>query len=131
MYLELHDYRIYYVNIGLRHQYGISVAESQTFLLAKRPQRRRARRNGCFRRLKKQWKIRTSARTISTLLKISGSLKTTIENEAEPELITDIRNRDQGSVLLCFCFDLFVCSFLKVKGGGIFSLVTFPLYFFL
>ena len=35
----------------LRHQYGISVAESQTFLLAKSPQRRRARRNGCFRRL--------------------------------------------------------------------------------
>ena len=33
----------------LRHQYGISVAESQTFLLAKRPQRRGARRNGCFR----------------------------------------------------------------------------------
>ena len=26
-----------YVNIDLRHQYGISVAESQTFLLAKRP----------------------------------------------------------------------------------------------
>ena len=25
-----------YVNIDLRHQYGISVAESQTFLLAKR-----------------------------------------------------------------------------------------------
>ena len=53
-----------------------------------------------------------------------------LENEAEPELITDIRNRDQGFVLFCFCFDLFVCSFLKVKGGGIFSLVTFPLYFF-
>ena len=35
----------------LRHQYGISVAESQTFLRAKRPHRRRARRNGCFRRL--------------------------------------------------------------------------------
>ena len=26
-----------YVNIDLRHQYGISVAESQTFLLVKRP----------------------------------------------------------------------------------------------
>ena len=51
LYLEPHDYRIYYVNIDLRHQYGISVAESQTFLLAKRPQRRRARRNRCFRRL--------------------------------------------------------------------------------
>ena len=49
--MEPHDYRIHYVNIDLRHQYGISVAESQTFLLAKRPQRRRARRNGCFRRL--------------------------------------------------------------------------------
>ena len=36
----------------LRHQYGISVAESQTLFLAKRPQRRRARSNGCFRRLK-------------------------------------------------------------------------------
>ena len=36
----------------LRHQYGISVAESQTFLRAKRPQQRRARRNGCFRRLR-------------------------------------------------------------------------------
>ena len=29
--MEPHDYRIYYVNIDLRHQYGISVAESQTF----------------------------------------------------------------------------------------------------
>ena len=38
----------------LRHQYGISVAETQTFLLAKSPQWRRARRNGCFRRLKKR-----------------------------------------------------------------------------
>ena len=51
LYLEPHDYQIYYENIDLRHQYGISVAESQTFLRAKRPQRRRARRNGCFRRL--------------------------------------------------------------------------------
>ena len=37
LYLEPHDYRIHYVNIHLRHQYGISVAESQTFLLAKLP----------------------------------------------------------------------------------------------
>ena len=35
----------------LRHQYGISASESQTFFRAKRPQLRRARRNGCFRRL--------------------------------------------------------------------------------
>ena len=28
MHLERHDYRIYYVNIDLRHQYGISVPES-------------------------------------------------------------------------------------------------------
>ena len=34
--LEPHDYRIHYVNIDLRHQYGISVAESQTSLRAKR-----------------------------------------------------------------------------------------------
>ena len=51
LYLKPHDCRIYYANINLRHQYGISAAESQTFLRAKRPQRRRARRNGCFRRL--------------------------------------------------------------------------------
>ena len=37
LHLEPHDYKIYYVNIDLRRQYGISVAESQTFLLAKRP----------------------------------------------------------------------------------------------
>ena len=42
---------IYYVNIGLCHQYGISAVESQTFLRAKRSRQRRARRNGCFRRL--------------------------------------------------------------------------------
>ena len=51
LYLEPHDYWIYYVNIDLHHQYRISVAESQTFLYAKRPQLRRARRKGCFRRL--------------------------------------------------------------------------------
>ena len=51
LYLEPHDYWIYYVNIDLRHQYGIFAAESQTFLHAKRPQWRRARRNGCFHRL--------------------------------------------------------------------------------
>ena len=33
MYLEPHDYRIYYVSVGLRHHYGISAAELQTFLL--------------------------------------------------------------------------------------------------
>ena len=57
--MEPHDYRIYYLNNDLRHQYGISVAESQTFLRAKRPQRRRARRNGCFRRLPKNASIAT------------------------------------------------------------------------
>ena len=51
LYLEPHDYRVYYVNIDLRHQYGISAAESHTFLRAKRPQRRKVTRNGCFRRL--------------------------------------------------------------------------------
>ena len=51
LYLEPYDYQIYNVNIDLRHQYGISAAQSQTFLRAKRPKRRRARKNGCFRRL--------------------------------------------------------------------------------
>ena len=35
--MEPHDCRIYYVNINLRHHYGISAAESQAFLRAKRP----------------------------------------------------------------------------------------------
>ena len=39
LYLEPDDYRIYYVNSDLRHQYGISVAESQMFLHTKCPQR--------------------------------------------------------------------------------------------
>ena len=49
--LELKDYRIYYVNMHLHHQYGIFIAESQRFLWAKRPKRWEARRNGRFRRL--------------------------------------------------------------------------------
>ena len=32
--MKPHDHRIYRVNIDLRHQYGTSDAESQTFLLA-------------------------------------------------------------------------------------------------
>ena len=36
--VEAHNYRIYYVSIHLRHQYGIFAAETQTFLSAKRPQ---------------------------------------------------------------------------------------------
>ena len=35
----------------MHHKYGISVAESQTFLRAKRPQQQRAWRNRCFCRL--------------------------------------------------------------------------------
>ena len=71
MYLEPHDYRIYYVNIGLPHQYGISATESQMFLRAKRPQRRRARRNGCFHRLvtlKRKVKTLLMDRAFSTTL---------------------------------------------------------------
>ena len=41
--MEPHDYRIFYVNIDSRHQYGSSVAESQLFVRVKRPQQRRAR----------------------------------------------------------------------------------------
>ena len=44
-------FTVYYLSIDLRHQYGISVVEWQTFLRTKRPQWRRARRNGCFCRL--------------------------------------------------------------------------------
>ena len=51
LYLEPHDYRIYYVNIDLHHQYGIAAAESQMFLRAKRPHLRLTRRKGSFRRL--------------------------------------------------------------------------------
>ena len=39
-YLEPHDYRIYYVNIDLRHQYGISAPESQTSPAAKSEEKR-------------------------------------------------------------------------------------------
>ena len=54
LHLEPHDYRIYYVNVNIdsRHQYGISVAESQTLFPAKCRKLRGARRNGCFLRLK-------------------------------------------------------------------------------
>ena len=51
LYLESHDYRIYYVNIDLRHHYGNSVPVSKTFIRAKLPQRQRQRKNGCFHRL--------------------------------------------------------------------------------
>ena len=44
----------------------ISVAESQTFLLAKRPQRRGARRKGCFRSLDTQMNI-TAVNTKNTV----------------------------------------------------------------
>ena len=55
LHLETHDYWIHFVNIDLHHQYGISVPESQTFLIAKSPQPRGARRNLCFCRLTKNW----------------------------------------------------------------------------
>ena len=35
--VEPHNYRIYYVTIDLRHQYGIFAAQTQTLLRAKRP----------------------------------------------------------------------------------------------
>ena len=55
LHLETHDYWIHFVNIDLHHQYGISVPESQTFLIVKSPQPRGARRNLCFCRLTKNW----------------------------------------------------------------------------
>ena len=53
LHLEPHVYQIYYVTIELhvRHQYGISVSESQMFVLAKHPKQTGARRNGCFCRV--------------------------------------------------------------------------------
>ena len=52
LHLETHEYQIYYVNIDSCHQYGISVAEAQTFLLAKHPyQQQGVTRNSCIRRL--------------------------------------------------------------------------------
>ena len=42
------DYRIYYVNIDLHHQYGISVAESQRSLLAKCQKRARSKKKQLF-----------------------------------------------------------------------------------
>ena len=39
--LEPHDYRIYYVNIDLRHQYGISVTKSGEMSLAARSKEKR------------------------------------------------------------------------------------------
>ena len=46
--LEPHDYRIYYANIDKCHQCGISVAESQTYLLAKHPQRQGSKEKRLF-----------------------------------------------------------------------------------
>ena len=40
MHVKPQVYRNNYVNIDLRHQYGISVTETETFPLAKRPERR-------------------------------------------------------------------------------------------
>ena len=51
MHFKPQIYQINYVNIDLRHQYGIYVTETETFLLAKRPERRGVKRNGCFCRL--------------------------------------------------------------------------------
>ena len=48
MHLEPHDYQIYNVNIDLHHQYGISVIELQTILLAKRPQVLRSEKKQLF-----------------------------------------------------------------------------------
>ena len=54
-----------------------------------------------------------------------------LENEAEPELITDIRNRDQGICFVLFLL-LFVCLFFfKSKRRGEFFLwLHVPCIFF-
>ena len=42
--MQSHDYRVNYVNIDLRHQYGISAAKAQTSLIVKRPSPQGVRR---------------------------------------------------------------------------------------
>ena len=69
LYLKPHDCWIYHVNINFHHQYGISAAESQTSLCAKRPQRRRARRNRFFSQANRtlatqNWLVYSLQRTI-------------------------------------------------------------------
>ena len=63
-------YQINYVNIDLCHQYGTYVTETETFLLAKLPERRGTRRNSCFRGL-------ACPVCLSVYLPISISLTTT------------------------------------------------------
>ena len=64
--MELHDYRIYYVNIDLCHQYGISVADvppGETFLAARRYEKRlysQAKRWGAHQKIKQNVQITTS-----------------------------------------------------------------------
>ena len=48
MHVKPQVYQVNHVNIDLRHQYGIYVTETETFLLEKRPERRGMKRNGCF-----------------------------------------------------------------------------------
>ena len=68
LYLEPHDYRIYYVNIDLRHQYGISVAELQTFLLAN------------FSDLSRWWARRNVCRSQAKILSTTGLYCTTADS---------------------------------------------------
>ena len=67
-----HDYWIFYVNIDLRHQYGISAAELQTFLHSKCPQLRGARRNGCFRGLLSRVESLITQRVITKAVPVWG-----------------------------------------------------------
>ena len=101
--LEPYDYWSHYVNIDLRHQYGISVAESQTFLLAKRPQRRRARRNGCFRML-----------AFSAIIVVSGRHDLPFDARAFP-----LTSFEMQSALHCCSIRVLGCLiFSKVPAGS-------------
>ena len=54
-----------------------------------------------------------------------------LENEAEPELITDIRNRDQGICFVLFLL-LFVCLFFfksKRRGNFFFGYMSLAFFF--
>ena len=81
-----HDYRVCYVNNDLRHQYGISVAESQT--LAKRPWRRGATRNGSIRRLHP---LTLNFRLLDTRLYPIGLCLACFENDVLKLSLTEVR----------------------------------------
>ena len=97
MHLEPHDHRIYNVNIDLHHQYGISVIELQTILLAKRPQVLRSEKKQLFSQ--------------SNTLRPGLDAKISIKNQARVEsIISRWFLVLQWHSSLCFYFSLCLLS---------------------